>query len=1327
VTANSKPVFKTDLDLTTKDLSGLTSADALAAFLSRLGYGTGRRTVLTPSSLGLSGDTAASIRSIEMLSEDEDKFLRVLFVQPKSLTAKVRNDLIRILGRSNEDYLVILAATFDNLEFVLLDKKTKEKSGPAGGYKVQVVPKIFSVDRRKPSPQDVRTIRQFTWTHQDALDQFDKLRVVFDNAIFTGEFFQNRGLFSETTEELSDIYEATLTLLYRLLFLLYAESRDLLPVREGPYGEASLKKIKEEIAAKAGISLEEVDAPLEKTYSGKETALHDRLETLFKAMDKGDPVLNVPTYNGGLFSTTPDATDDRDHRIARFLRDHKVPDRYLAKAIDRLARDQDEKTLGLVFIDFKSLEVRHLGSIYEGLLEFKLKVADEDLTTQTEKNREKYIPLSKAKTKRGKAIEAVVKKGEVYLSNDKAERKASGAYYTPDPIVEYIVAQTVGPIIDEKLEALRPEFRKVRKTFDNELQKATAFTPPGMSSNDKEGLRRFAIEKTYHTHKDLVERLFDIKVLDPAMGSGHFLVEAVDRITDKLLQFLSAFPINPVAFHLERTRSSILESLSIQGVTVVRDKLTDINLLKRHVLKRCIYGVDLNPMAVELAKVSLWLDAFTLGAPLSFLDHHLRCGNSLVGATLADLEAATSGRLFGLDYGPLLEAIKFVLFVSKVADATAAEVADSISRYSDARKLLSGYQIVLDLVLAEHFSMPKAKALVSSGSDLDLSGREALLASLHGDNEKKLVAEVESLAKRPDLRFFHWEIEFPEVFTGFFDPNQTKIMHKDRIKKGSAGFDVVIGNPPYVRQEALKPIKEYLKERYTTFDSANDLYIYFQEMEIVNLRVRGRMGMIVANKWMRAGYGERLREFLLRTGQPLQVIDFGHAPIFPDADTFPCILLTTKRQKALMEKESPSDAETMAACEVPREHWHDRMDLASFVVTRRHPVPTRLLRREGWSLEDSRVQSLLEKVRRVGQRLGDLCKCSPLSGIKTGFNDAFVIDATTRSRLIADDKGCCDLIRPLLRGRDMERFRCRRSGMFLIAIPSSENHDWPWSGAETRAEQIFKKTFPSVANHLFSFHDALVRRQDQGRFWWELRSCDYWSEFDGAKLVWQEMAWFTRFAIDYDRQLVLNTAYVLPSVDPLIMCCLNSPLAWWYMWRTAQHGKDEVLRLIRDYTEEFPIPAPDSGTKDQLEKMTAALVRHGASINEFEAAVVKSVLKTVDCQLDSAAAFELITRPSEKFVERLAKLSGLARFEPPVAKRLIEVHRHFKTDQKGLLSRQLTLERELSTLVESAYGLTEEERSLVRSTRPPRDPLDVLEAKIEGRIDSSSPTQEPGE
>jgi len=175
------------------------------------------------------------------------------------------------------------------------------------------------------------------------------------------------------------------------------------------------------------------------------------------------------------------------------------------------------------------------------------------------------------------------------------------------------------------------------------------------------------------------------------MGSGHFLVEVVDFVTDRLVKYLNQFPINPVSIALEQTRDRILESLGEQSVTVDPASLTDINLLKRFVLKRCVYGVDLNPMAVDLAKVSLWLDCFTLGAPLNFLDHHLRFGNSLIGATFQDLEDATKGRLFSLDYEPLLRAINHVLQVSRLADATSADVAQSVSQYDRARKQLTGY------------------------------------------------------------------------------------------------------------------------------------------------------------------------------------------------------------------------------------------------------------------------------------------------------------------------------------------------------------------------------------------------------------------------------------------------------------------------------------------------------------------------------------------------------------------------------------------------------------------------------------------------------------
>ena len=152
----------------------------------------------------------------------------------------------------------------------------------------------------------------------------------------------------------------------------------------------------------------------------------------------------------------------------------------------------------------------------------------------------------------------------------------------------------------------------------------------------------------------VVWELLDLKVLDPAMGSAHFLVETVDYITDRVLDFLAGFPTNPVQVVVDqRIRRQILEALDQQEVKINEERLTDVNLIKRLVMKRCVYGVDLNPMAVELAKVSLWLDSFTLGAPLSFLDHHLKCGNSLIGATIEDLKRAAHGWVFGIKMEPL--------------------------------------------------------------------------------------------------------------------------------------------------------------------------------------------------------------------------------------------------------------------------------------------------------------------------------------------------------------------------------------------------------------------------------------------------------------------------------------------------------------------------------------------------------------------------------------------------------------------------------------------------------------------------------------------------
>ncbi len=186
-----------DLNLTPKDIAGLVSADAVAAFFQNLGYDTGGRKTLTPQSIGLAGDSAAPIKSIELLSEDSEGFLRVVFVTLKSLTAKSRNDLARLLGRTNVDHLLVLSSNFDSLEFVLLDKRKEQSRGPGAAERVQVVPLSITVDRRAPDRLEMRAVRRFTWTARDGLVQFDKLRSVFEAAAFTEEYFQNRALFAD--------------------------------------------------------------------------------------------------------------------------------------------------------------------------------------------------------------------------------------------------------------------------------------------------------------------------------------------------------------------------------------------------------------------------------------------------------------------------------------------------------------------------------------------------------------------------------------------------------------------------------------------------------------------------------------------------------------------------------------------------------------------------------------------------------------------------------------------------------------------------------------------------------------------------------------------------------------------------------------------------------------------------------------------------------------------------------------------------------------------------------------------------------------------------
>ena len=500
-----------------------------------------------------------------------------------------------------------------------------------------------------------------------------------------------------------------------------------------------------------------------------------------------------------------------------------MPDPHLAHALDLLARDEDPRQHKLVPIDFKSLGVRQLGSIYEGLLEFKLRVADEKKAVVKEKRRDVYVSfkaLGERERERAESLGRIVKKGQLYLENDKGERKATGSYYTPDHIVEYIVENAVGPIVAEKFEAMRPKLREAEQWHRERVKSAKA-----KGENPKKYESGPAVENQWHK---LVNDLFNITVLDPAMGSGHFLVETVDYVTDKALAFLNSFPWNPVTAHLESVRSTILDEMEEQGILIDQRRLTDVNLLKRHVLKRCIYGVDLNPMAIELAKVSLWLHCFTLGAPLSFLDHHMRCGNSLIGVTVAEVQTALGGgesgqaRLFGSQFVGLMLATDLMRHVGQLSDVTTAQLDESKTQYRKAFDALGPFKRLLDVYTSQWFRKERAQKRTTEAREIAflVSERAApvlkveaskLLKLVLGLNKEEREIVEQTLRFSRQKRFFHWELEFPEVFYG---PRPDTARKVERLASG--GFDAVIGNPPY----------DVLSNEELGYDVSDDLSFY---------------------------------------------------------------------------------------------------------------------------------------------------------------------------------------------------------------------------------------------------------------------------------------------------------------------------------------------------------------------------------------------------------------------------------------------------------------------------------------------------------------------
>ncbi len=983
----------------------------------------------------------------------------------------------------------------------------------------------------------------------------------------------------ERNRELAPYFTGTLNFLYRLLFLLYAESRELLPVHDERYSKQSLEALKQEISGIAGEYAGDVRAKrLQQGYEAGEDAcrLYDHLWQLFVAIDKGNPDLNVPAYHGDIFLTAlpedrPTIALDEDEKIALFLQTQKIPDRSLALGLDLLARDVDpvkkESTARdadkLSFIDYRSLGVRQLGSIYEGLLEFKLRIATEDMVIVENK----VLPAN--------GQTPVYTRGDVYIENDLHERKATGSYYTPDYIVKYIIEETVGPILRARLDTQRND--RLKKNLDAYQQKVLQ---EKRLHKAPEELQR-ELQKFAQSHEAFVDEFFNLKVLDPAMGSGHFLVDAVDYITDYMVERLRDWLPTPLDVSLQNIRQAIQAEAEAQGISIDSSLLTEINLLKRQVLKRCIFGVDLNPMAVRLAKLGLWIDSLTQGAPFSFLDHHLRCGNSLLGVTMEFMSRPPASNLLTHNLYGVLASVKGFEKISRSADETAETLAASRVQYHDALAWLEPYQQLANLWLSECYGNEGARnALETFGREI-VEGKvtPAQFATVKdkskhkkltfGESDLRQISVVDLLARAQQLaartgsegrNFFHWDLEFPEVF---FDATGLR-------PASTRGFDAIIGNPPYVRQEGLGVDKDAFADLYKpVFSSIADLYTYFiarggHEL----LHNEARFGMITSNKFMRANYGAGLRAFLVRGDQMKleKLVDFGDLPVFGNVVTYPIIILSQKaaRNNATIEYGRVKDLTFLK----------DDSGVASLdeaVQSALNKMPESAFSGTNWSLADVNIQAILDKLNQntasLQRSFGDIIR----RGIVTGYNEAFVIDQRTRDQLIDADPKSADIIKPFLAGENIKRYAYEFDEQYIIFTRRGIDIT-QYKAIEQYLSQYRQQLEPRSQNWDERKQGKWPGRKPGPYKWYEIQdNIAYFADFEKPKILFPDIADGCRFAFSTEGEFSGNTTYFLCSDDLFLLSLLNSSLIeFFYRSKTAVY-RGGYLRFFTQYIVETPI------------------------------------------------------------------------------------------------------------------------------------------------------------
>lgn len=804
-------------------------------------------------------------------------------------------------------------------------------------------------------------------------------------------------------------------------------------------------------------------------------------------------------------------------------------------------------------------------------------------------------------------------------------RKLSGSFYTPREVVDYMVDEALIAYFEHYLATKRKvgekkyparSKRPINEVLDFEAMPGELDltlgdpAPSGETESVSECEPRLRNLLAYadnpHEFNDaetqtLIEAIEKLKILDPACGSGAFpmgVLQKLVHVLNKLDPANALWKVQNRAPLEQRLQLALASKDLTRKDSDIEQAEEDLKRFDRdftsghlpdytrklYLIDKCIHGVDIQPIAVQIAKLRFFI------------------------ALVVSQEVNRQKDNWGITALPNLE--------------TKIVAADSLTPIDRPRQI-GLRDVAIDDMEKE---LTEANGHYFSARTVKTKRRWRDKIFELRDELSRLLEEDRFLPKGSASQLVQWNPFDQNAAADFFDPEwMFQLTH---------GFDITIGNPPYVRQEAIKHLKDKFKANYQCYTGTADLYVFFYERAIKLLKPQGVFAFITSNKWYRAKYGEKLREWMNLNTRIKSIIDFGDAPVFA-AVAFPTIVIATRRPQTV---NAPGQNEDVRVLNWTQEHPVEQFP--KIFTQDAFPVPQAELGKDSWQLEPPFQRRLLIRIRAAGTPLGKWCGGRFYRGVTTGFNEAFIIDGATKERIIKTDFKSAEIIKPFLRGRDLKRWRVNPQDLWLIFTRRGiEIAKYP--AIQAHLEPYKAQLMPKPENWDEKFDGHWQGRKAGSYEWYEIQdNIAYWQEFSEPKIILGRFMDKPTYAFDDVGYFTNDAVYIIAGVDRFVTTVLNSSTSWWFLTSTCTDLQNGFLQAYARNQEPIPIPFVNKLQRLTLESAMFAIESGVIDSSHYEQLINGLVYELFFPEDLNRAKIHLFDACEKAGLSKLATLQG---------------------------------------------------------------------------------------